>query len=150
MKQVLETLPAKIDLHGRVFSGIGEGAYYVSLKGYRKQFVQKLGFDPYPGTLNLRLSSPVDRRLRREMNNYRGITIEGFENGQRTYGAARCFPARLNDKVEGAILIIERTHYDFSVIEFIGPMNLRQKLDFKDGDEVTIRVSLTIDESRSS
>lgn len=45
-----------ITLEGRVVSGMGEGAYYMSLEGYRKQFREKLGYEPFPGTLNIKLS----------------------------------------------------------------------------------------------
>ncbi|KUO93898.1 MAG: riboflavin kinase, partial [Caldivirga sp. JCHS_4] len=44
-----------IVLRGVVTTGLGEGGYYMSLEGYRRQFTSKLGFDPYPGTLNVRL-----------------------------------------------------------------------------------------------
>ena len=147
LKQALEVLPESITLQGRVFTGIGEGAYYVSLKGYRKQFVAKLGFDPYPGTLNIRLSTALDRRLRRDLEHYRGIRIHEFEDGQRTYGGARCFRATLNNAIEGAVLAIDRTHYDDTVIEFIAPVNVRERLGLKDGDEVSINVRLTEDDS---
>ena len=46
--------PPSITLEGVLFSGLGEGAYYVTKEGYRKQFMEKLGFDPYPGTLTSR------------------------------------------------------------------------------------------------
>ena len=147
LRQALEALPESITLQGKVFTGIGEGAYYVSLKGYRKQFIAKLGFDPYPGTLNIRLSNPLARRLRRELEHYRGIRIHEFEDGQRTYGGARCFKATINDAIEGAVLAIDRTHYDDSVIEFIAPINVREKLGLKDGAEVTLNIRLTEDDS---
>ncbi|MFA4936532.1 MAG: DUF120 domain-containing protein, partial [Candidatus Methanoperedens sp.] len=41
-------------LSGKVITGLGEGQYYISLEGYRTQFREKLGFDPYPGTLNIK------------------------------------------------------------------------------------------------
>ncbi|HUW86625.1 MAG TPA: DUF120 domain-containing protein, partial [Methanoregula sp.] len=44
-------------LSGMVVSGIGEGKYYMSLEPYKQQFSSHLGFEPYPGTLNIRLSS---------------------------------------------------------------------------------------------
>lgn len=147
LRQALEALPESLTLRGKVFTGIGEGAYYVSLKGYRKQFIAKLGFNPYPGTLNIRLSTTLDRRLRREIEHYRGIRIHEFEDGQRTYGGARCFKATLNNVVEGAVLAIDRTHYDDSVIEFIAPVNIREKLGLKDGAEVTLNIRLTEDDS---
>jgi len=147
LRQALEALPESITLQGKVFTGIGEGAYYISLKGYRKQFIAKLGFAPYPGTLNIRLSNPLARRLRRDLEHYRGIRIHEFEDGQRTYGGARCFRATINDAMEGAVLAIDRTHYDDSVVEFIAPTNVREKLGLKDGAEVTLNIRLTEDDS---
>ena len=49
--------PPSVTLEGVLFTGLGEGAYYVTRDKYRKQFMEKLGFDPYPGTLNLKLTS---------------------------------------------------------------------------------------------
>lgn len=40
--------PPSITLEGVVFTGLGEGAYYISKEQYRKQFMEKLGFDPFP------------------------------------------------------------------------------------------------------
>ena len=57
LKSILENAPSIIELAGNVFSGFGEGGYYVSREGYRDQFERKLGFKPYPGTLNLQLTS---------------------------------------------------------------------------------------------
>ena len=64
----LERTKAELDVTGVLFSGLGEGAYYIMIKGYRKQFQSKLGFDPFPGTLNLRLDSTVDRKIRRDLS----------------------------------------------------------------------------------
>ncbi|MCL5068015.1 MAG: CTP-dependent riboflavin kinase [Thaumarchaeota archaeon] len=132
----------KVDITGTVFSGLGEGAYYISLKGYKKQFISRLGFDPFPGTLNLRLSSAVDRKIKSELNLAKGIHIDGFKDGKRTYGGAECFEASLNDQVEGAVLVIERTSHDDSVLEIISPVNVRQKFRLKDGDPVKVTVNM--------
>ena len=42
-------------LNGTVQSGLGEGAYYMSLRPYTDQFLEILGFSPFPGTLNVQL-----------------------------------------------------------------------------------------------
>ncbi|MGI0090975.1 MAG: DUF120 domain-containing protein [Nitrososphaerales archaeon] len=131
-----------LDVNGVIFSGLGEGAYYVSLKGYNKQFVSKLGFDPYPGTLNLRLDSAVDRKIRRDLAVATGINIEGFRDGKRTYGGAQCFRAIINGKAEGAVLVIERTTHDDTVMEIISPTNIRDHFRLKDGDVVKIIIYL--------
>ncbi|MEM4311613.1 MAG: DUF120 domain-containing protein [Nitrososphaerales archaeon] len=141
LKGVLEA-PRIIELKGKIFSGLGEGAYYISLEGYRKQFVKKLGFDPYLGTLNIKLVDPIYRRIRRELMHMDSILIEGFEDEKRTYGWVKCLMAQLNDKINGAVLVaFERTHYDDSVIEFIAPINVREALSLRDGSEITLKIS---------
>ena len=52
----LNSSPPHIELSGSVISGLGEGAYYMSLKGYTKQFKVKIGYIPFPGTLNIKLN----------------------------------------------------------------------------------------------
>ena len=149
LKSALEGEELASETHGEVFTGLGEGAYYISLKGYRKQFVRKLGFDPYPGTLNLRLVSSLDRLIRSSLEKLPGIVIEGFEDGQRTYGGAKCFMCRINDLVQGAVLVLERTNYDDSVLEVIAPVRLRDRLDLKDGDPVKINIFSADDSSKT-
>lgn len=131
-----------LNLTGVVFSGLGEAAYYVSIKGYKNQFRTKVGFDPFPGTLNLRLDSAVDRKIRRDLTSSHGIHIDGFSDGKRTYGGADCFRAFVNGKTNAAVLIIERTTHDDSVIEIISPLNLRQHLGLQDGDKVDVAIRL--------
>ncbi|MCS7097764.1 MAG: DUF120 domain-containing protein [Candidatus Methanomethyliaceae archaeon] len=127
-------------LKGVVFTGFGEGAYYVTRSGYSRQFEEKLGFKPYPGTLNLRLKSPEDIKIRRELELLPGILIEGFMDEGRSYGNVKCFKARIFDEVDGALLIINRTHYGNDVIELISEENLRKKFGLKDGDVVFLKV----------
>ncbi|MEM0320002.1 MAG: DUF120 domain-containing protein, partial [Candidatus Nezhaarchaeales archaeon] len=92
-----------IVLTGEVFTGLGEGAYYVSLEGYRSQIVEKLGFDPYPGTLNLRLKDPPDLYFREILSHKPGILIKGFSDGRRTYGSVKAFKAKI-EGIEAAVL----------------------------------------------
>lgn len=130
-----------IVLTGEIFTGLGEGAYYVSLEGYRSQIIEKLGFDPYPGTLNLRLTDPPDVYFRELLSHRPGILIKGFSNGRRTYGSVKAFKAKIKD-INAAVLLIERTHYGRDTLEVIAPINLRQALKLKDGDKVSVEVQL--------
>jgi len=132
--------PPSITLEGTLFSGLGEGAYYVSKDGYRKQFIEKLGFDPYPGTLNLKITSDYDAKTRSELEAYPAIELQGFQNESRSFGDAKCYPAIINNKVKGAILTAMRTHYDSSVLEIIAPVYLRGSLKLKDGQKVKIEI----------
>ena len=52
----LSSLPSHLELNGSVISGLGEGAYYMALSGYTKQFKVKIGYIPFPGTLNIKLN----------------------------------------------------------------------------------------------
>jgi riboflavin kinase len=132
--------PPSVTLEGVLFSGLGEGAYYVSKEPYRKQFIEKLGFDPYPGTLNIKLTSDYDIKTRSEIESYPAIELQGFQNETRSFGGAKCYPAIINNKVKGAILTAMRTHYDSSVIEIIAPICIRTHLKLKDGQKVKVEV----------
>ena len=130
--------PPSVTLEGVLFSGLGEGAYYVSKEGYRKQFIEKLGFDPYPGTLNIKLTTDYDIKTRTELEAYPAVELRGFQNETRSFGAAKCYPAIINNKVKGAILTAMRTHYDSSVIEIVAPICIRTHLKLKDGQKVKV------------
>ena len=131
---------------GKLFSGLGKGAYYISNEGYKKQFIKKFGFDPYPGTLNLRLVRE-DIRKKKLIEACPPIMIKGFSNGTQNFGAVKCWRALVNEKVEGIVVLAARTRYGTDVIEIISPNDLRDKLILKDGDEVKITI---LNPSRSS
>jgi riboflavin kinase len=122
---------------GRVFTGLGEGAYYVSRKPYLDQFQTRLGFQPYPGTLNLKVESYMDQLLLAEKMSKPPIVIHGFSDQERTFGEVYCYPVVVNEKYDGAVIKALRTIYDSSVVEIISRYNLRKELGLEDGDKVT-------------
>lgn len=141
LKAVFEAAyPLSVTLEGVLFTGLGEGAYYIAREGYRKQFIEKLGFDPYPGTLNLKLTAEYDMKTRAELESYPAVEIQGFKSETRTFGPVRCYPAIINNKVKGAVVAALRSHYNSSVIEIIAPKYLRDKLKLKDGHKVKIEI----------
>jgi riboflavin kinase len=123
---------------GTLFTGLGEGSYYISLEGYARNFSKGLGFEPYPGTLNLRLTSEAMIEQRRRLELMKGIEVPGFSDGKRSYGPVKCFRAKVAGKHPGAVLAIARTHYDNSVLEVVSPVNLRKSLGLNDGDECSV------------
>ncbi|UCF45202.1 MAG: CTP-dependent riboflavin kinase [Candidatus Bathyarchaeota archaeon] len=132
--------PPSVIIEGTVFTGLGEGAYYILKEPYRKQFIEKLGFDPYPGTLNLKLTTDYDLKTRTELEAYPAIEIQGFKNEDRTFGLVKCYPAKIANKVKGALIFALRSHYDRSVLEVIAPVYLRKQLKLKDGQKVKVEV----------
>jgi riboflavin kinase len=118
-------------INGRVVTGIGEGKYYVSREGYRKQFNQKLGFDPVPGTLNLKLDEPFT-------NMEEGlIKLEGFRDGDRIFGRCTCYLVQING-IKAAIVRPEISSYPPDQIEVIAPIHLRGSLNLVEGDLIEL------------
>jgi len=122
-------------LKGRVFTGMQEGGFYISQNRYRKQFVDKLGIDPYPGTLNLRVD-PLKRKM--FLQKKTPMNIEGFVSRNRTFGRLKCYMADVHG-IKSAITVPERTHYTEDTVELISNKNLRKALKLKDGSKVTIQ-----------
>lgn len=126
---------------GTVTSGLGEGKAFVVLEGYAAQFRDTLGYEPYPGTLNLEVDDPVRERFDDEES----IVIEGWEDGNRSFGAVDCYPADVEshaapDGVPLHTIVPRRTDHDTSTIEIISPINLRERFDLSDGSTFGIRI----------
>ncbi len=132
-------LSDKIFFKGKIVSGIGEGRYYTEQNGYVEQFKEKLGFVPYPGTLNVEIEY-IEKNKLRLLKNHDTITIQEFKTKNRSFGGVRCFKAEING-ASGAIVLPLRSHYS-NILEFISPDFLRQKLNLKDEDTVEIVIFL--------
>ena len=132
--------PPSITLEGILFSGLGEGAYYVNKEGYRKQFLEKLGFDPYPGTLNIKLTTDYDNKVLSELETYPAIVLDGFQDESRTFGPVKCYPAVINNRVKGAAIYAMRSHYGSSVLEIVSSVYIRNALKLKDGNKVKVEI----------
>lgn len=139
LKTAVEGRTAMLDFHGTLFTGLGEGGYYISLAGYRRQFVKLLGFEPFPGTLNLTIG-PKEIELRKQLNFLDALELSGFTHGGRSYGPAKCFRAKVESRYDAGALVIERTHHSESVLEVISPFDLRKTLLLRDGDRVHVTV----------
>ncbi|MEM0088177.1 MAG: DUF120 domain-containing protein [Archaeoglobaceae archaeon] len=129
-----------LKFHGIVFSGLGEGRYYVSLEGYRKQFREKLGIEPFPGTLNLRIPKE-EIGIKKRLDAEQGIKIEGFTAENRSFGEVKAFKCKVNG-LSAFIVIPKRTHHLSDVVEIIAERKLRDELNLKDGDIVEVEVIL--------
>jgi riboflavin kinase len=133
-----------VELVGTVTSGMGEGRHYITLPGYMEQFREKLGYEPFPGTLNVDLT-PESVRSRARLDTFEPITIEGWEAEDRTYGPAYCYPASISTGGraydDAHVIAPERTHHGDDHLELIAPDELREELSLDDGTEVSVRVS---------
>ncbi|MBI2079781.1 CTP-dependent riboflavin kinase [Candidatus Micrarchaeota archaeon] len=130
----------KLKISGKIVEGVGDGKYYLGLKGYQTKIKEKLGFTPFAGTLNLRLGkSEIEKRL--HLRELEPVIIPGFKEGERTFGDLFTYSCRIDQKLEGAILIPVRTHHGIEILEIIAPVELRKALNKKTGDSVSIKVT---------
>ncbi|ELZ51465.1 hypothetical protein C464_00984 [Halorubrum coriense DSM 10284] len=136
----------ELSLRGAVTGGMGEGRHYITLPGYAEQFHERLGYDPFPGTLNVDLTEESVRR-RGEMAGIDAVPIDAWEGEDRTYGAATCYGVTLvagDERYDEVHAIVpDRTHHDDDQLELIAPDRLRDALDLGDGDSVEVRVEPT-------
>jgi len=138
----LDSSPSHVVLNGSVISGLGEGAYYMSLNGYNKQFKAKIGYVPFPGTLNLKLTQHQATQIIQQLDDLDNTIIDPFSAGKRTYGWVKCFHVTLNNSIKCELIRLERTHHDNSVIELISKNSLRRTARLKTGSKVTIKIHI--------
>jgi riboflavin kinase len=142
LQKSLDSSPSFVELKGTLVSGMGEGAYYMGLKGYTKQFQSKIGYVPYPGTLNVRLDQKIHQEAIKQFETLNGVKIKSFSDGKRTYGWVKCFNAKLNNSTNCELIILERTHHDDSIIELISKSCIRKTAKLKDGSKVSIKIPI--------
>jgi len=124
-----------VTMRGKVVSGVGEGRAFTSLGWARRQFREKLGFNPYAGTLNIQTIREENIELLRSS---KGIQIDppkGFLGG-------KCFTALIGKRIRGAVVIPDSSRHPSHVLEIIAPLSLREELNLDDGDEVDVQVWL--------
>ena len=126
-----------IIFEGEVVSGLFQGAYYISKEGYQRQIIHKLGFEAFPGTLNVKIKEE-EYNKRQKLERGLSIRLEGFKDEERAFGAARIYPCIINDEEEGAMIVAERSSHDYSVLEIISPQYLRRKMELADGDKIKV------------
>jgi len=123
-------------IEGVITAGLGEGAYFMSLPHYKKEIKNKLDFDAYPGTLNIKIEiGQIDQIKKTDP-----IKITGFKEKNKTFGGASCYKAKIED-VDGAIIIPDINKHKDDIIEFIAPVSLKSKLNIKNGDKIKIQIS---------
>jgi riboflavin kinase, archaea type len=131
----------RLSVTGTVFSGMGKGKYYVGHPEYQRRFRERLGYAPYPGTLNVKVEDAGTVRKLEEIRSKDGVKIDGFALGGESFSALTCFEGELmGERV--TLLFIDVTYYNESVAELISPTYLRGKLGLRDGALVTFTVDV--------
>lgn len=123
----------KVD--GKVTTGLGKGAFFLSQDFYKNELNEKCGFIPYPGTLNIIISKDYLNEINSIKNSCTNIIKPDND-----FGAVKYVKAILNEEITGAIIFPAKTVHEENYLEFIAPMKLRDKLNLEDGDVVTLEI----------
>ena len=128
-------MKADLILAGKIVSGAGEGAYFTQIDWVSRQCSEKLGFIPYPGTLNLDIAEEFLVTVE-SLEKEKGIELISpdpkFCNG-------KAFPALLGETRAAIIMPEEKVRvHPKNIIEIIAPLNLKAALNLKDGDSVSV------------
>ena len=108
----------------------------MALEWVQKLLQERLGFSPYPATLNLRLESEEERNLWREaQRQLKGVDIP---SPNASFCQARCFLVDIEGKHRGAVLLPGVEDYPADKIEVIAPVRLKDELKVRDGDRITL------------
>ncbi len=126
----------QITFKGTVFSGKGEGRKFIGLPWVTRQIEEKLGFTPYAGTLNIRLSREglQQKKLLAKAERLDIVPEKGY-----------CRGSLIKAKITGldcGIIIPQVPAYPPDVMEVVAPVFLRQRLRLADGSEVGVSVTV--------
>jgi len=130
---------ARGQIRGRLASGLGRGQHFTQLDWARRQFIERLGIDPFPGTLNMILDDPDSLSVLDRLRSTPGVTIDNPNKGPRDC-SARCFRVSVDGRVDAAIVLPEVDGYAENQVEIIAPVGLRDALKIVDGDLVFLEL----------
>jgi phosphoglycolate phosphatase len=120
---------------GQVATGKGEAVGFTSAPWARAAFVDLVGIDPFPGTLNLIVMGGDDQAAWARLRASGGRLMTPPDP---SWCAGRLFTVLLADRVEGAIIVPEVADYAGDQVEIIAAVNLRATLGVGDGDPVLV------------
>ena len=126
-------------IRGRLTSGVGQGKFFTHIDWARRQFIDKLSIDPFPGTVNLMIEEPDSMSAWDQVRNTQGVRIDN-PNSSPDACSARCYPVSIDGRLDAAIVLPEVAGYSSNQIEFIAPVSVRGALGFNDGDSVILEV----------
>jgi CTP-dependent riboflavin kinase len=122
-------------LTGKIISGAGQGAYFTQIDWVQQQCGEKLGFKPYPGTLNLQISEEFLPAIE-SLDPKKGIELISPDP---KFCNALVFQVSLGDIIGAIILPEEKVRvHPKNIIEIIAPLNIKASLHVKDGDPLTV------------
>lgn len=128
-------------LTGVIFSDLGQASSFMALDWVQDLLNQRLGYHPFPATLNIRPRDAVDGQIWRSVKmGHAGTPLTVAADGHcgaRLYRVAICREAN-GMTVDGAVLLPEVDDYPPDKIEIVAPVRLKDHFQVNDGDQLTV------------
>ncbi|MEO3993697.1 MAG: DUF120 domain-containing protein [Desulfurococcaceae archaeon TW002] len=125
-------------LEGKVVTGFGVGAKYVSMPPYNIILTELIDEEPYPGTLNIEINKTYEELIKEcTPSSIRSLIVGGVERGGFYYWFGK-IPEIPNEWV----LVIRPylSKHKPNIIEIISGHNLREKLSLEDGKPINMKI----------
>ncbi|MFC1861292.1 DUF120 domain-containing protein [Chloroflexota bacterium] len=129
--------PDSITIKGKVVEGLKASGNFTHIPWVRQQFIEKLGINPYPGTLNLDVSDTEYIAKLKDIRERKGIEIVPAEAG---FCSAKCFHVLICGSVKGAAIIPLVSGYPESKLEIISACKIMDTLSLSIGDLVAVDI----------
>ena len=103
----------------------------------KKQFIEKLSIDSYPGTLNLEIIDLESLQSFKELKSKKGIEITPEDP---SFCSAQCYPVLIGRRLKGAIVLPMIEDYPENKMELIASQNIKKALSAKAGDDLEVEI----------
>ena len=128
-------------LVGRLATGIGMGTTFTQLDWAKRQFIDRVGIDPFPGTINVIVDDPESMPVWVRLKQTGGIHMNNPNDGPHDCDA-RCWLVTIDidgaAPIDGAIVFPLVEGYPPAQVEVIAPVGVREATGIEDGDSVTL------------
>ena len=129
------------EISGKIVGGAKQGAFFTQLDWVQEQCLQKLGFKPFPGTLNIEIAHE-NLAIIEALQVQAGIELVPPDSA---FCSGFVFPI-IVEGISGVMVAPAedvRVHAK-NIIEIISPLGLKDALGVEDGDWVTVTIDSCI------
>jgi CTP-dependent riboflavin kinase len=103
----------------------------------KRQFIEKLSIDPYPGTLNLEILEPESIVAYQNLKAQKGVEITPEDP---SFCSARCYPVLINGQLKGAIVFPLVDGYPENKMELIASEKIKKALSLNTGEILEVEI----------
>ena len=122
---------------GQLVHGLGLAKELTGIDWVRRQLIDLVGIDPYPGTLNLDLPDDTSRAHWQSWHSMPGSIIEPEDVD---FCRARCYPVRIEGRIPAAVLLPELPGYPANKMELVAALPMRKHLCLADNARVRVEL----------